>query len=358
MSGRALLYGATGYTGRLVAKRLASMGVDVILAGRDAYAVRSVAEPLRLSWTAFDLADAADIERALSHVSVVLHAAGPFEQTAKPMLDACLETKRHYLDLNGEWPGFLDAMARDREARDAGIMVMPGVGLTITATDCLLALAYKAQPNAVALRLGVSRPEVVTRGTVVSAATLTSKDVVVRRDHRLVTVPAGSLCHAFDFGRGLQEATALSWADVVTGGFTTGVGDITVYSQLGWTQRASYRASAMVMDVTGAAPWRKLGATLAKAWPETPRASALEKARFVMVAEAIDPWRRVRRVRMGTLDGYAVSELTAAEAVRQVLLGRHKPGFQTPARMFGAAFILTLGCAELYPWHDDLGAST
>jgi short subunit dehydrogenase-like uncharacterized protein len=347
MSGRALLYGATGYTGRPVARRLAGAGVDVILAGRDPEGVRGVAEPLGLAWTAFQLSDGAAAARALAGVDVVLHAAGPFETTAAPMVAACLSAGAHYLDLGGEWPVFVDLIAGDAAARAAGVMIMPGVGLAIAATDCLLALAMQAQPDAVKLRLGVSRPQVVTRGTVVSAANLISPDVVIRRGGRLVRVPAGSLAHAFDFGDGLREATALSWADVATGQITTGVGDIEVYSELSWSQRLSYRASGMAMGVTGPRPWRALGGALAAAWPEEPGEAARARAEFVMVCEAIDPWRRVRRVRLRTRDGYTVSERTAAAAVARVLAGEASPGFQTPARVFGADFILGLGCATL-----------
>ena len=48
MSGGALLYGATGYTGRQVARRLAEAGVPVVLAGRNARSVGALAEGLGL----------------------------------------------------------------------------------------------------------------------------------------------------------------------------------------------------------------------------------------------------------------------------------------------------------------------
>jgi short subunit dehydrogenase-like uncharacterized protein len=347
MSGRALLYGATGYTGRLVARRLADDGVDVVLAGRDPERVRAVAEPLGLAWTAFGLCDAEATARALDGVDVVLHAAGPFETTAAPMVAACLKSRTHYLDLGGEWPVFVDLIACDLAAREAQIMIMPGVGLTIVATDCLMALAKAAQPDAVKLRLGISRPQVVTRGTIASGANLFSPNVVIRRGGRLVSVPAGSLAHAFDFGSGLREASAFSWADVATGQITTGIGDIEVYSELSWPQRLSYRASAVAMELTGPRPWRAVGHGLAAVWPEGPSEDSRRQAEFVMVCEAVDPWRRVSRLRMRTKDGYTVSELTAAAAVRRVLAGGVSPGFQTPARQFGADFILGLGCASL-----------
>lgn len=357
MSSRALLYGATGYTGRLVAAKLAEAGVPLLLAGRNAEALRGLAEPLGLPWTAFDLGDAQRLDGALKDADVVLHAAGPFAQTAAPMLAACLRTRTHYLDLSGEWPTFADAMSHDAAARSAQVMVMPGVGLTIVATDCLLALAKAAQPDAVKLRLGVSKPEVVSRGTVVSAATLLGAGAVVRRAGRLVSVPGGSLTYAFDFGAGLREATAMSWADVVTGEHSTGVADIEVYSELPWYTRASYRASSFAMSLTGASPWRSAGAALARAWPEAPPQATRDAAGFVMVAEALDPWRRPRRIRMRTRDGYTVSVLTAAAAVARVLQGEWSPGFQTPSRVFGADFILGLDCAVLDSASPQAGAA-
>jgi short subunit dehydrogenase-like uncharacterized protein len=347
MSGPVLLYGATGYTGVRVAHALAGAGAPLVLAGRNAEAVRRVAEPLGVDWTAFELEDAARLDASVAGASVVLHAAGPFAQTGAPMRAACLRGGAHYLDLSGEWPGFVDALADDAAARAASVMLMPGVGLTIAATDCLLALAKQAQPDAVKLRLGVSQAQVITRGTVASAATLLGSGVVVRRGGALVSVPAGSLACAFDFGDGLREATAMSWADVVTGEVSTGVADIEVYSELPWFQRAAYRASGLAMSVTGAAPWRAAGRALASGWPEAPADASRDRAAFVMVAEAIDPWRRSRVLRMRTRDGYTVSVASATAAVMRVLRGDWSAGFQTPSKVFGADFILGLGCAWL-----------
>jgi short subunit dehydrogenase-like uncharacterized protein len=188
---------------------------------------------------------------------------------------------------------------------------------------------------------------VISRGSVVTAASLMDADVVIRRRGQVSTVPAGSLAYAFDFGAGLREACAMSWPDVATGEFTTGVPDIEVYSDLGWSQRLSYRASGMGMSITGAAPWRRLSGAIAAAWPEAPSDERRRQAEFVMVCEAVDPWRRARRLRMRTGDGYSVSEITAAAAIQRVLAGEAAPGFQTPSRVFGADFILDLGCAVL-----------
>jgi short subunit dehydrogenase-like uncharacterized protein len=110
------------------------------------------------------------------------------------------------------------------------------------------------------------------------------------------------------------------------------------------------------MEFTGASAWRAAGQAAAKLWPEGPAAEARRQAGFTMVAEAIDPWRRVRRLRMRTLDGYTVSVITAAAAVMRVLAGAGAPGFQTPAAVFGPDFVLALGCAELEQAHEEAAA--
>ena len=345
MTGRALLYGASGYTGREIARALAGE-VDLVLAGRDGAKIRAVAEPLGLPWRAFALSGAAAVAACLADIDVVLHAAGPFEDTAQPMIEGCLRTATHYLDLGGEWPVFVAIMAQDAAARAAGVMLLPGVGLTIAATDCLLARAVETWPDTVRLCLGISRAQAISRGSVASAARLLDSHSLIRRDGLLTAVPAGSLTRAFDFGGGLSEATATSWADVATGEFTTGVRNIEVYSQTRWHERAATRIGGLTMGMTGAAPWRAAGGFVAQAWPAEPSARVREAARFAMVLEAFDPWRRVRRLRMATLDGYGASVLTAAGALRRVLAGTASPGFQTPARAFGSNFVSESGAAS------------
>jgi short subunit dehydrogenase-like uncharacterized protein len=347
MSGRVLLYGATGYTGRMLADALATRNVDLILAGRTAPKPTAANAPQGLPFRVFGLAAPAAIDAAIADVDVVLHCAGPFVDTGTPMMDACLRCGVHYLDLAGEWPVFAEAMARDMAAKAAGVMMMPGVGFTVVATDCLLALAAARVPEVARLRLAVSRPGVITRGTVTTAAAMVSPTVLVRRRDRLETAPAGRRTHDFDFGQGLTSATLVSWPDVITGAFTTGVGDIEVYSEADWATRLAYRLSAEASVWTGAEARRAMSRAFGRIWPEGPSAAGRSAAGFVLVAEAIDPWRRSTTLRMTTRDGYTVSVITACEIVDRVLGGQWAAGFRTPASVYGGDFILGLDCASL-----------
>jgi saccharopine dehydrogenase (NAD+, L-lysine-forming) len=347
MSGRVLLYGATGFTGRLLVERLRSFGDGLILAGRNPRTVEALAGRYGLSWRVFGLEDAAALDATLSDVDVVLHSAGPFVETAAPMMAACLRTRTHYLDMTGEWPVFADAMTRSDAARQAGVMLMPGVGFSVVATDCLLAMAVAANPGAVKLRLAVSSPQVISPGTLVSAAGLMSKTALVRRAGRLRTLPVGELTRDFDFGAGPRSATVFSWPDVVTGEFTTGVADIEAYTEADWLVRAAYRFWSKAAARTDAGLRRAMSRAFALAGPGEPSAAARRRGGFVLVVEAIDRWRRTRTLRMRTMEGYTVSAFAAEGIVRRVLDGQWTAGFQTPGRMFGGRFVLDLGCAAL-----------
>ena len=131
LNGTILIYGATGYTGRLIAKAASERGARPILAGRNLDKVKMVAQPLGLSARAFDLGDPARIDAAIKDVSVVLCAAGPFSATSRPVADACLRNRVHYLDITGEIDVFEALAARDAEAKARGVMRYPESASTL-----------------------------------------------------------------------------------------------------------------------------------------------------------------------------------------------------------------------------------
>ena len=148
-----MIYGANGYTGRLAARVAADRRLRPILAGRHAAAIRSLADGLGCDARVFDLHDSAVAATNLQGVAAVLHCAGPFSATSKPMLDACLRAGTHYLDITGEIAVFEDIHSRGREIRDAGIVAIPGVGFDVVPTDCLAAMLKRELPSATHLKL-------------------------------------------------------------------------------------------------------------------------------------------------------------------------------------------------------------
>jgi short subunit dehydrogenase-like uncharacterized protein len=90
LNGTILIYGATGYTGKLVAKAAADQGARPILAGQNLAKVNAVTGPLGLKALAIDLGDRTRLDAAIKGVSVVLCVAGPFSATSRPMADAII----------------------------------------------------------------------------------------------------------------------------------------------------------------------------------------------------------------------------------------------------------------------------
>ena len=121
-----MIYGATGYTGRLVVAEAIAQGLHPVLAGRDARKLAAIPGVLGLERRAVALDDADALASALDDVTVVTHCAGPFSHTAERMLEACLASGTHYVDITGE-AAVLEALAsRDTEAKQTGIMVFAG----------------------------------------------------------------------------------------------------------------------------------------------------------------------------------------------------------------------------------------
>src|SRR5436309_3392392 len=96
---RFLIYGANGYTGALIAREAVARGHEPILAGRNAESLANHARELGVEKRVFDLDRAAAVDDGIQGVPVVLHCAGPFAHTSRPMASACLRTGTHYLDI-------------------------------------------------------------------------------------------------------------------------------------------------------------------------------------------------------------------------------------------------------------------
>ncbi|HSI87653.1 MAG TPA: saccharopine dehydrogenase NADP-binding domain-containing protein, partial [Pyrinomonadaceae bacterium] len=91
-----LIYGANGYTGELITRYAVERGMMPIIAGRNKAAIEALAKKHGLEYRVFALDETDKLDAALNEVSMVLHCAGPFSITSRPMGEACLRTKTHY----------------------------------------------------------------------------------------------------------------------------------------------------------------------------------------------------------------------------------------------------------------------
>jgi short subunit dehydrogenase-like uncharacterized protein len=336
---RWILYGANGYTGELIARRAAAAGARPVLAGRSAEAVGRLAAELGLEHRVFGLDTPAAVDAGLSGMAAVLHCAGPFSRTAAPMAEACLRARAHYLDITGEIEVFEGLAARNAEAVKAGVILLPGVGFDVVPSDCLAAHLHRRLPSATHLALGFQSSGRLSRGTATTMVENLHRGGAVRREGRIVRVPAAWKTRVIDFGRGPRPAVTIPWGDVATAFHTTGIPNVEVYLASPGRMRALLKLSRLFVPLLSRAPVQSFLKGRIRAQPPGPSAAHRARARSLLWGEARDA-NQVVVSRLDTLEGYELTAHTALRAMQRVMAGGVSPGFQTPARAFGPDFVL------------------
>ena len=336
-----LIYGSYGYTGQLIVDHALREGLRPILAGRNEKRLRLQAQEKNLDYRAFSLSDTARLNAALQDVEAVLHCAGPFVHTFRPMAEACLRSKCHYVDISGEIVGF-EALARmDAQAKEAGVMVLPGAGFDVVPSDCLSAHLKRRLPSATHLRLFVRGVGAgVSPGTAKSAVENMHRQGMIRRDGNLMQVPPAWNVRERDFGRGYTKVVSVGWGDVSTAFYSTGIPNIETYFAFPERIISLLRAMRVLGPLFYNRPVKSLLKALIHALIKGPDPDKRKRASAVFVGEVSDPNGGRAVTRLTTPEGYTCTALTAVAIMKRTLEGDCKPGFQTAALAYGADFIL------------------
>jgi saccharopine dehydrogenase (NAD+, L-lysine-forming) len=336
-----LIYGANGYTGALIAEQAVESGLAPIVAGRNAEEVQRLASRLGLPHRVFGLASPDEVEAGIAGASLVLHCAGPYSTTSRPMVDACLKKSAHYLDITGELRVLESVLSRDAEARAAGVVLLPAVGFDVVPTDCMAAKLHAELPGAVRLELAFSGGLAPSPGTAKTAVEGLHIGALVRRDGQFVTLKA-PLTREIPFGDSPQFAMSIPWGDLVTAHYSTGIPTITVYTVV---PRGVARMAPMLRFWS---PVLRVPSVIKFLQREVEKRakgpSPEQRASFRMWV-----WGRVEdeggRAVEGHLDipeGYRLTVMAALESAKRVLSGDVMPGATTPSRAFGADFVTSL----------------
>jgi short subunit dehydrogenase-like uncharacterized protein len=337
-----LIYGATGYTGELIARALAARGDAPVLAGRNAAAVAGLARELSLPHRAFPLDDPRALAAGLDGIRVVLHCAGPFSATAQQMAGACLGARAHYLDITGEIEVFERLSARDAEARAAGVMLLPGAGFDVVPSDCLAAHLKRRLPGATHLSLAFLPSGRLSRGTATTMVENAHRGGIVRRGGVLTPVPPGWRTRRVDFGRGERTVITIPWGDVSTAYHSTGIPNVEVYVAAPALARAGLRASRFLRPVLRAKAVKGFLKRRIRAGAPGPTAAERARGFTVLWGEARDDAGGRAVSRLSGPEGYALTVEAAIAVADEALAGHAPPGFQTPSRAYGPDFVLRL----------------
>ncbi|MEA2339776.1 MAG: hypothetical protein QOE82_3783 [Thermoanaerobaculia bacterium] len=336
-----LIYGANGYTGELIAREAVRRGLRPILSGRNAEKLAPLAKELGLEARAFPLD-----RPQFDGVDAVLHCAGPFIHTSAPMVKACLDAGVHYLDITGEIAVFEAVMARNGEAVQRGVTLIPGVGFDVVPTDCLAAMLAARLPGATELELAFYSPGAeISRGTLKTMIESIDEGGAIRRDGTIVRVPPAFDAKEIPFSIGPRMAMTIPWGDVATAFHTTGIPNIRVYTAASPKSIARMRRLRPFFPLLGIKPIKRLLQAYAN------RRTGPDEARRASGRTYL--WGRVSNgnrevtMTMTTPEGYAFTVISALKAVEQLLVSPKRPGSFTPAKFFGPEFVTTLPGVQL-----------
>jgi short subunit dehydrogenase-like uncharacterized protein len=368
MSTNFLIYGANGYTGELITRYAVERGMKPILAGRNAIEIESLAKKHHLDYRVFSLDEAYRIDQSLQDVATVLHCAGPFSLTSRPMVEACLRTKTHYTDITGEIAVFEAMASLDQKAKDAGVMVMPGVGFDVVPSDCLARHLKDRLPTATHLSLAFYGMGRLSHGTQATMTMNVGKGGAIRKDGKITSVPAAWKTREIDFGEvtkaplltkeGWQPSSAdgvvlsdagnhitktgvtIPWGDVATAYYSTGIPNIEVFTVVPPSALKMMKMSRYLGWLLATGPFQDY---LQKKIPAGgPNDEERAKGGTLLWGEAIDLNGNRVEARLQGPEGYTMTALAALNITEKILEGNFTPGFQTPAKAYGADLVLEI----------------
>ena len=321
-----------------------------MLAGRRAGPIERVAAELNLPARVFDLGDAAAAGAALAGMAVVANCAGPFAATSAPMIDTCLISRTHYLDITGEIDVFVAAQRRHEEAQAAGIVICPGVGFDVIPTDCIAAVLKEALSDATHLVLAFDaggRMSPGTARTLVESFRLGHSSGRVRRNGVIEELPLAHYWRHIDFAGGSALAIAIPWGDLATAWFSTGIPNIETYVAVPRAAAYASRALNWLRPLLASAPGQVLLHRLANRI-SGPSEEQLRTGGTRLWGEVRNAAGERRTAQLETANGYRLTADGTIMAVQFVLNAAPSGGYYTPSMLMGAR------CVEQLPGSSSI----
>lgn len=324
------VYGAAGHTGRFVVAELVRRGFAVLAIGRDAAKLAAADFPAGVRREVAELADPASLARALAGAAAVINCAGPFLDTAEPLISAALRAGIHYLDVAAEQGSAQATFGRHASAAEAGIVVIPAMGFYGGLSDLLATAAMGDWTHADEVRVGIAldswKP---TEGTRITGRRNTARRLVISEGKlRPLADPAPTAVWPFAEPFGAQEMVELPFTETILIGRHLQVSEL--HSYLNTTPLRDLRDAATPAPVAADASGRS--------------------AQTFRVEVEVRQGDAVRRAAASGRDIYAITAPLVVEAIERILNGGAvQGGVFAPGALFDAKNFLAALAPDLVP---------
>lgn len=348
-SGPVAVYGATGFTGKLVSEELRRRGADFIVAGRNQAKLDALAAELGgVPASAASLDDPAGLRALLEPCAAVIACAGPFTEHGEPVLAAAADTGTHYIDTTGEQP-FMQMVFEEYGQRAAGngAALVTGMGFDYAPGDLLASLVAEGMGPLEEIIVAYSVAGFgATRGTALSALGIIGGDSVVWSDGRRQKAPRNADGGDWDFPAPVDRKRTLRYPSgeqltvpmhVETDSVRTLLNGMMIPARLAPLSGLAMPALGMALRT----PLRRAAEAFIGRMPEGPSDEDRKRTRFMVCCEA----RAASRSRRGVTTGTDVYGITAVTTSHAALLAAapdfDRTGALAPAQAFDPADFFT-----------------
>jgi saccharopine dehydrogenase (NAD+, L-lysine-forming) len=345
-----MIYGASGYTGGILADYAVARGDRPILAGRNRQKIAAIADKLGCDYRIFDLDNSSDTIEALSDIDTIVHCAGPFSATSEAMVNACLASRTHYIDITGEIPVFERIKQRHDEALAAGITLLPGCGFDVVPTDCLAAMLKAQLPDASHLELAFSGAGGTSPGTLKTMVEMLADGGKIRRDGEIVTVAAAYYRRNIIFTNRQQRwCMSIPWGDISTAYSSTGIANIQVLTHTPWFAALMVRCFSPLMGIIANARIQRFLKDRIGQNVQGPDEQARKDGSIQLWGQVKNATGDSRELWLDVAEGYHFTVMSCYQAVHRLLEGGIDCGARTPSQAFGADYVLSIEKSVLTP---------
>ncbi|HEU0025391.1 MAG TPA: saccharopine dehydrogenase NADP-binding domain-containing protein [Thermoleophilaceae bacterium] len=362
MAARIVLFGATGYTGRLVAEAMVGRGLRPVLAARNAERLRELAGELGsdLEVAAADVADPPSVRDLVEAGDVLVTTVGPFVRWGGPAAAAASAAGAHYLDSTGEPPFIREVFERyGAAAEQSGSGMVTAFGYDWVPGNLAGALALRRAGDAATrvdtgyFMTGSSDSGSMSGGTRASLAGVMSAPSFAFRDGRIRTERGARRLRSFRIGEREKAGVSVGSSEhFALPRLAPGLMEVNAY--LGWFGPASRAmqvlsaSTAAGMKIPGVARlWEAATSQLVKGSTGGPDSAARARSGSHIVAIAYDQsGRELSEVHVTGVDGYTFTgKILAWGAERAAAGGLQGTGALGPADGFGLDALVE-GCRE------------
>jgi short subunit dehydrogenase-like uncharacterized protein len=328
-----IIYGAYGYTGKLIIREAINRKFKPVLAGRSPEKLKRLAEDMNLEYIHFELSDSEEINNIISDFKIIFNAAGPFIYTSAPLVQACLKAGVNYLDITGEVPVFEQNFKYNDRAIEKEIAIISGVGFDVIPTDCMVKYLSEKILNPIELEIGIAGESGLSPGTLKTMIESLPTGPLIRKNGQLIKISHEKKNREIKFLDKVRMVIPVTWGDLATAYRTTGIPNITVYMPYSKTL-ANLVKSIKFDNKKEIYEWIEKNV-------DGPDDQTRQNARSYIWAYVANQKGDSAQAWLETMEGYRFTAVASVRCIEKILQQNIR-GCLTPALAFGKDFILEL----------------